>query len=95
MENLSCQQQQISYPFTRTNNHNPLHKLNYEKNQYKQKKAEFFGKTYTTKGHKPSNAKIKAITEMLILAFLKYLQTYLGMVQYLSKFSPRITELVE
>ena len=52
-------------------------------------------KTYSTKGCKPSNAKIKAITEMLKPACLKDLQTFLGMVQYLSKFSPRITELAE
>ena len=50
---------------------------------------------YTTKGHKPSNAKIKAITEMPKPTCLKDLQTFLGMVQYLSKFSPRIAELAE
>ena len=70
-------------------------KLNYNKMQYKHKEVEFFGETYTTKGCKPSNAKIKAITEMLKQACLKDLQTFLGMVQYLSKFSPRITELAE
>ena len=38
-------------------------KLNYDKIQYKQK-VEFFGETYTTKGFKPSNAKVKAIAKM-------------------------------
>ena len=56
---------------------------------------EFFGKTYTTHGCKPSDTKVKAITEMLKPTNLKDLQTFLGMVQYLSKFSPRIAEIAE
>ena len=50
---------------------------------------------YTTQGHKPSNTKTKAITEMPKPAYLKGLQTFLGMVQYPSKFSPRIAEIAE
>ena len=46
-------------------------------------------------GCKPSNAKVKAITEMPKPTTLKDLQTFLGMVQYLSKFSPRIAEIAE
>ena len=61
-------------------------KLKYKKIQYKQKEVEFFGKMYTTKGHKPSNVKMKAITEIPKTACLKDLQTFLGMVQYLSTF---------
>ena len=37
-------------------------KLSYDRIQYKQKEVEFFGEIYTTKGHKPNNTKIKAIT---------------------------------
>ena len=70
-------------------------KLNYDKIQYKQKEVEFFGETFTAKRCKPSNAKIKAITEMPKPACLEDLQILLGMVQYLSKFSPRIAELAE
>ena len=70
-------------------------KLNFNKIQYKQKEVEFFGKTYTTQGHKPSDTKVKAITEMSKPVNLKDLKTFLGMVQYLSKFSPRIAEIVE
>ena len=65
-------------------------KLNFDKIQYKLKEVEFFGKPYTTQGRKPSNMKVKAITEMPKPTNLKDLQTFLGMVQYLSKFSPRI-----
>ena len=46
-----------------------------------------------TQGCKPSNTKVKAITEMPKLTTLKDLQTFLEMVQYLSKFSPRIAEI--
>ena len=70
-------------------------KVNLDKIQYKQKEFEFFGETYTTKVHKCSNLKIKAITEIPKPACLKDLQIFLGIVQYLSRFSPRIAELVE
>ena len=40
-------------------------KLNFDKIQYKQKEEKFFGKTYTTQACKPSNTKVKTITEML------------------------------
>ena len=69
--------------------------LNFNKIQYKQKEVEFFGKTYMTQGHKPSDTKVKAITEMPKPTTLKDLQTFLAMVQYLSKFSPRIAEIAE
>ena len=55
----------------------------------------FFTKTYTTQGHKPSDMKVKAITEMPKATNLKDLQTFLGMVQYMSKFLPRIAEIAE
>ena len=56
---------------------------------------EFFGKTYTTQGHKPSDTKVKAIREMPKPTNLTDLQTFLGMVQYLSNFSPRIAEIAK
>ena len=70
-------------------------KLNFNKIQYKQKEVEFFSETYTTQGHKPSDMKVKAITEMPKPTTLKDLQTFLGMVQYLSKFLSRIAEIAE
>ena len=69
--------------------------LNFNKIQYKQQEVEFFGETYTSQGHKPSDAKVKAITEMPKPTTLKDLQTFLGMVQYLSKSLPRIAEIAE
>ena len=70
-------------------------KLNFDKIQYKQKEVECFGETYTTQGCKPSDTKVKAITERPKPENLKDLQTFLGMIQYLSQFSPRIAELAE
>ena len=70
-------------------------KLDFDKIQYKQQEVEFFSKTYMTQGHKPSDTKVNAITEMPKPTTLKDLQTFLGMVQYLSKFSPRITGIAE
>ena len=69
--------------------------MNFDKIQYKQQEVEFSGKTYMTQGCKPTNAKVKAITEMPKPTTLKDLQTFPGMVQYLSKFSPRIVEIAE
>ena len=66
-----------------------------KKIQYKQKEVELFSKIHTTQGHKPSDMKVKAITEMPTPTTLKDLQTFLEMVQYLSKFSPRIAEIAE
>ena len=48
-----------------------------------------------TQGCKPSDTEVKAITEMPKPTNLKDLQTFLGMVQYLSKFSPRTAEIAE
>ena len=39
-------------------------KLNYDKLQYKKDEVDFFGKTYTTNGHKPAKSKVSAITAM-------------------------------
>ena len=70
-------------------------KLNFDIIQYKQKEVEFFGKIYTRQGCKASDTTVKAITEMPKPTCLKDLQTFLGMIQYLSKFSPRIAEIAE
>ena len=70
-------------------------KLNYEKIQYKKNEVEFFGETYTTDGRKADPKKIEAIANMPNPTNKKEVQTFLGMVQYLSKFSPRLSELSE
>ena len=69
--------------------------LNYEKLQYKQTEVEFFGETYTLDGQKPVQSKIKAIQEMLAPQSKKQVQSFIGMVNYLSKFLARLSELTE
>ena len=69
--------------------------LNYEKLQYKQKEVKFFGERYTIDGHKPVQCKIKAIQEMPALQCKKQVQSFIGMVNYLTKFSARLSELAE
>ena len=69
--------------------------LNHEKLQYKQQEVEFFGETYTTDGHKPAQSKIKVIQDMPAPQCKKQVQSFIGMVNYLSKFSTRILELAE
>ena len=69
--------------------------LNYEKLQYKQKEVEFFGETYTLDGQKPAQDKIRAIQEMLPPQCKKQVQSFIGMINYLSKFSAQLSELAE
>ena len=61
--------------------------LNYDKLQYKQTEVDFFGKMYMTDGQKPSQSKVKAIQEMPLPQSKKQIQSFIGMVNYLAKFS--------
>ena len=54
-----------------------------------------YGKTYTTDGCKPVQNKITAIVEMPPSSSKKEVQSFIGMINYLTKFSPRLTELAE
>ena len=70
-------------------------KLNIAKVQYCQKKVTFFGKTYTVDGHQPMPDKVQAVTEMTTPTSVTELQCFLGMCNFLSKFSPRMAEISE
>ena len=70
-------------------------KLNYDKLQYKQNEADFFGETYTTSGHKPARSKVSAITAVPSLINKKQVQSFIGMIYYLCKFSLRLSELAK
>ena len=69
--------------------------LNFNKLHYKKKEVDFFGETYTTDGCKPAQSKISAIAEMPPPTCKKQIQSFIGMVNYLSKFSARLLELAE
>ena len=68
--------------------------LNYKKLQYKQLVVECFGKTYTVDWCKPAKGKVQAIVEMPAPSCKKKVQSFMGMTNYLSKFSARLSELV-
>ena len=68
-------------------------RFNYEKLQYKQTEVELFGETYTVNGCKPAKGKVQAIAKMPTLSCKKEVQSFIGMINYLSKFSARILEL--
>ena len=68
-------------------------RLNYEKLQYKQTEVEFFGETYTVNGCKPAKGKVQAIAEMSAPSCKKEVQSFIGMINYFSKFSARLSEL--
>ena len=70
-------------------------KLNYDKLQYKQEEVDFFGETYTTSGHKPAKGKMSVITAMPSPTNKKQVQSFIGMINYLSKLSMRLSELAD
>ena len=61
-------------------------KLNFDKLQYKKTEVNFFGETYTTDGHKAAQSKVSAIVEMPPPTCKKQVQSFISMVNYLSKF---------
>ena len=70
-------------------------RLKFDKLQYKKTKADFFGETYTTNGCTPTQSKVSAITGMPVPTHKKQVQSCIGMVNYLSKFSVRLSELAQ
>ena len=66
-------------------------KLNYENLQYKCMEVNIYGETCTTDGHKPAQSKITAIAEIPSPSSKKEVQSFISMINYLSKFSPRLT----
>ena len=70
-------------------------KLNYDKLQYKQNEVEFFGETYTISGCKLVKDKVSAITSMPPPTNKKQVQSFIGMINYVAKFSLRLSELAE
>ena len=57
--------------------------------------VDFFGETYTTSRYKPAQSKVFAITEMPAPTCKKQVHSSIGMVNDMSKFSARLSELVE
>ena len=69
--------------------------LNYNKLQYKKTEVDFFGETYMIDGCKPAQTKVSTITTMPEPSCKKEVQLFIDMINYLSKFSARLSELSE
>ena len=69
--------------------------LNYDKLQYKNQEVGFFSETYTKSGQKPDKNKVKAITKVPAPTNKKQVQSFIEMINYLSKFSARLSEIAE
>ena len=61
----------------------------------KKTEVEFSGETYTTDGCKPAQSKVSAIVKMPPPTNKKQVQSFIGMVNYLSRCSARLSELAE
>ena len=66
--------------------------LKYDKLQYKKTEVDFFGETYMIDGCKPMQTKVSTITTMPELSCKKEVQLFIGMINYLSKFSARLSK---
>ena len=70
-------------------------RLNYNKLQYKKTEVDFFGETYTIDGCKLAQTKESEINTIPEPSSEKEVQSFIGMINYLSKFSARLSKLSE
>ena len=70
-------------------------RLNSEKLEVGVKQVEYFGHLITDEGLKPDPEKVKAIKSMPAPTNKKELQTVLGMITYLAKFAPQLSEITK
>eukprot|EP00795_Rhopilema_esculentum_P002305 gene2305-17930_t len=70
-------------------------KLNKDKFKFKSDKVSFIGHTLTQNGLKIDPAKVEAITKMSKPKDVAGVQRFIGMVKYLAKFLPRLSEVCE
>lgn len=68
-------------------------KLKTEKCKFKQSEVSYVGHILTKDGVKPDPAKVKDIVEMAPPEDVKALSRFLGMVNYVSKFIPKLSEM--
>lgn len=70
-------------------------KLNKSKMKLCQQQVRFFGHLFTSEGIKPDPTKVEAIERMPKPENVKDVQTFLGMINYLSKFMPALSSVSE
>ena len=67
--------------------------FNKDKLQFKRTEVHFFGHTWTTQGVKPDNSKVAAIQSMQPPKDVKSLRSFLGLVNYLTRYSARLATI--
>ena len=67
--------------------------FNPNKFAFRSRDCSFFEGNLTPQGYKADPKKIEAVLEMKLPQNLQDLQSYLGLVNYLSRFSPRLAEI--
>ena len=70
-------------------------KLNKDKCHFRCTSIPFFGKVVSGEGIQPDPQKIKALTDMLAPNNKRDLQAFLGIINYLGKFSPGMVEVCD
>ena len=70
-------------------------KFNPKKLQFKTSKCDFFGQTITPEGMKVDDKKVEAIKQMKAPKDKKAQQSFQGMVNYLKRYSAKLTRLFE
>jgi hypothetical protein len=68
-------------------------KLNPEKCEFKKDCVTYVGHELTSAGVRPDKEKVRAVMEMNKPTSAQELQTFLGFIQYLSKFLPNMSEV--
>ena len=68
-------------------------KLNFDKCQIKQKSVKYVGHVLTDQGLKPNPDRVRAIQEMPTPTSKEDVRRFLGVIQYLSKFIPNLSEI--
>lgn len=70
-------------------------KLNQDKLTIAAQEVEYFGHVISSEGLKPDPKKVKAIQNMPPPTNKKELQTMLGMITYLAKFAPLLSDITK
>ena len=69
--------------------------LNPDKMQFRLPQVSFFGHQWSTKGLSPDPKKIAAVKGMNLSQDVEMMRSFLGLVNYLNRFSPHLAELSE
>ena len=69
--------------------------LNPDKMQFRLPQVSFFGHQWSAKGLSPDPKKVAAVKRMDLPEDVETMRSFLGLVNYLNRFSPRLAELSE